>query len=329
MIFVDILLKVALVLIMFNIGLSLKFKNFQKIFKKPKKLSIGLISQIILLPLLAFLIVELSGLPVALKMGIILLASCPGGTSSNFVSYLIKADVPLSVSLTSVNALITLFSIPLIINFFLNFYYGSSQYIRLPFFNTFFNLFFIILIPLILGILVKEKNEKGAYSLEKYLKIISIIALAGVFAIKFFASETGGGSGISFESAFAIFPVLIIFHILSLLMGFFNSKLFKINNKSSITTSIEVGLQNTGLALLIGGSILKNNLMIQPALVYGVFSFFTTLIYGVLMKKYLSERGRKIEIKGIIKRGIEKMKFKIKKRINKNSKDFYNTKFNQ
>ncbi len=290
MIFVDILLKIALVLIMFNIGLSLKFKNFKEVFKKPKKLSIGLISQIILLPLLAFIIVELSGLPVALKMGIIILASCPGGTASNFVSYLIKTDVPLSVSLTSVNTVITLFSIPLIVNFFLSIYYKSSQSINLPFLNTFFNLFFIILIPVMLGILVKEKNEKTAHNIEKYLKVISIIALAVVFVIKFFAPETGGGSGINFEKAFFIFPTLIIFHLVSLFMGFFNSKLFKLNNKSAITIGIEVGLQNTGLALLIGGVILKDNLMTQPALVYGVFSFFTTILFGFLMKKKLIKK---------------------------------------
>ncbi len=328
MVFVDILLKIALVLIMFNIGLSLKFKNFKEIFKKPKKLSIGLISQIILLPLIAFLVVEFSGLPVALKMGIIILASCPGGTSSNFVSYLIKADVPLSVSLTSVNTVITLFSIPLIINLFLNFYYGSSPSVILPFWNTFFNLFFIILIPVILGILIKEKNEKTAYNIERYLKVVSIFALAVVFAIKFFAPETAGGSGINLEKAFFIFPTLIIFHLVSLFMGFFNSKLFKLNNKSAITIGIEVGLQNTGLALLIAGTVLKNNLMTQPALVYGVFSFFTTALFGFLMKRHLVKRERKIGWKNMIKRGFEKIKY-LKKKIKKNSKDFYNLKFNQ
>ena len=290
MVFVDVLLKAALILVMFNVGLSLKFRDFEEVFKKPKKLFVGLFSQIILLPLLAFLILELSNLPVGLKIGILILAVCPGGTASNFVSYLTKVDTPLSVSLTSSNTIITLFSIPLILNLFLGFYYGSSPTVSMPFFETFLNLLIIILIPVFLGILVKEKREKKAYNIERYLKIISIVALASVFIIKFFAPVSNGGTGIGIEEVLFILPVLLVFHLSSLFMGYFNSRLFKINNKSYVTIGIEVGLQNTGLALLVGATILENDLMSQPALVYGLFSFFTTLLYGFLMKRYLVKK---------------------------------------
>ncbi len=289
--FIDFLISVSLALIMFTIGLSLVLKDFKKIFRYPKKLILGLASQIILLPLLTFLIIETLGinLPTEIKMGILILALCPGGTTSNFISYLTKLDTPLSISLTSINTFIVLFSIPFLTNFFLKYYLNSSNSINLPYIKTMLNLFFIIIIPVILGIYIRIKNENFAKKVEKTFKIISISVIAIIFTIKFFASESAGGSGITFQTIWKILPVLLIIHILSLFMGFFNSKFFKINNKSAITIGIEVGLQNTGLALLVTNNLLDSQLMLQPILVYAMFSFFTTTGFALYLKKKLTK----------------------------------------
>ena len=196
--FIDILISIALFLIMFTIGLSLSIRDFKKIFKYPKKLFVGLTSQIILLPLLAFIILGFVNLPVEIKIGILVLMTCPGGSTSNFISYLIKADVPLSISLTSINTLIGLFSIPLIINFFLKYYLGTNNAITLPFFKTMITLLIIVIIPVLIGIYIRLKNQNKAKKIEKNFKIISIILLAIVFGINFFEIKTKEEFGLLF-----------------------------------------------------------------------------------------------------------------------------------
>jgi BASS family bile acid:Na+ symporter len=306
---VDWLIGVALFLIMFTIGLSIDIPDLIRIFKRPKKVFVGLISQLAFLPIIAFIIVQFFDLPISIKLGILILAICPGGTTSNFISYLVRVNTPLSVALTSIGSLLTLITIPLLANLFLNYYLGNGQSIPLPVLKTILNLLILILIPVSIGMFLRHKKEPFSLKLEKKMRYISVILLAFVFLIKFLASESAGGSGITLESALPILPALLILHFVSLFGGLLIARLFKISMRSSATIGIEVGLQNSALALFITGTLLKDSLMTQPILVYVLFSFFTTALFGIFMKEI------------VMKKDIRKFK-NIKEDFHK-SKDFY------
>ncbi len=289
---VDFLIGLALFLIMFTIGLSIDSIDFKRIFKKPKKVFVGLGAQLIFLPLSAFLLLQLFDLPSAIEIGILILAICPGGTTSNFISYLVKLDVPLSIALTTIGSLVTLLTIPILTNIFLVHYFGNAQSISLPFLKTIFNLLILILLPVFMGMFLRDKKEKVSLKLEKIMRYIGVILLGCVFLMKFLASETSGGSGITFEAGFAILPALLLLHFTSLFGGYFIAKGFNITTRSSGTIGIEVGLQNSALALFITGSLLKNSLMTHPILVYVLFSFFTTALFGFSIKAIIAKRNK-------------------------------------
>lgn len=281
---IDIIISITLAIIMFSIGSSLTIKDFKRITKRPREISIGIILQILLLPLLAFIIIELfHNMPVESKIGIIILASCPGGSTSNFISYLVRADVALSISLTAVNSIITLISIPFFVGIALKLYMQKIVNMQLPIGSTIFSIIIIVIVPTILGILVHKKWKKLIDKSRVYIKIISIILLTFIFSIKFFGNTNIGGSGLNKETIIMLLPPLLLLHISSLFIGYFISRRAKLNKKSAATIGMEVGLQNTTLAILIGGTLLQNEAMVSAVLVYAMFSFFTTTGFGLLM----------------------------------------------
>ena len=211
--FIDYLLSAVLMLITFAIGSSLRFANFENIFKKSKPLYLGLFLQMVFLPICAFIIAELVNLPPAEKVGLIIVAICPGGTTSNFISYLIKADTALAVALTAINSLLILLSIPLLSNWAVAIFMGSHTEVSLPILNMVWEVAKIIIIPALLGLFLKT---------------------------------------------------------------------FKLSGVQATTISIEVGLQNTALAILVAGTLIGNTDMTKPALVYAIFSFFTTFIFALI-----------------------------------------------
>ena len=281
---IDIIISITLAIIMFSIGSSLTIKDFKRITKRPREISIGIILQILLLPLLAFIIIGLfHNMPVESKIGIIILASCPGGSTSNFISYLVRADVALSISLTAVNSIITLISIPFFVGIALKLYMQKIVNMQLPIGSTIFSIIIIVIVPTILGILVHKKWKKLIDKSRVYIKIISIILLTFIFSIKFFGNTNIGGSGLNKETIIMLLPPLLLLHISSLFIGYFISRRAKLNKKSATTIGMEVGLQNTTLAILIGGTLLQNEAMVSAVLVYAMFSFFTTTGFGLLM----------------------------------------------
>ncbi len=284
--FVNYLIDIVLALIMFAIGSSLQFKDFAYVFKNPKRIVLGLTLQMLFLPLLAFTIVLFSNLDPVLKVGLFIVSLCPGGTTSNFISYITKVDTALSISLTSINSFLILITIPLFTNIALNNFMHNSGHIRLSFFETASDILRIILLPVLLGLLFNRYFSNISLKIQKPLKWLTVVLLGIMFGIKFFASEEFGGSGISIEDVKAILPYALGIHLLSILISYVISRYVTKDLKSSITIGIEVGLQNTTLALMVTATILQNNEMTKPALVYAIFSFFTTLGFAYFTKKY-------------------------------------------
>ena len=297
--FIDVLVTATLALIMFGVGSSLTVQHFKIIFIKPKPVLVGLMSQMLFLPLLAFLFGYFSNLNVEYKIGLIVLSLCPGGTTSNFMVYLLKGNTALSILMTTLNSMLTLLTIPLMVGFSLDYFLGVSGELMLPFFETMIQIFCVTIIPVLMGLGVRYRIPKLAHKLNQKIAIkffnkafcgsiisIGTIVLLGIiFGIKLFASKNGGGAELSRTDIMAILPIAMLFNFSALLLGFVVAKIFRLKDQNPMTIAIEVGLQNTTLAFLIAGTLLKSPEMQKPALVYAFFSFWTALLFGLLTKQ--------------------------------------------
>jgi bile acid:Na+ symporter, BASS family len=203
----DFLVNAALGLIMFGIGLSLTLPDFKNIFVHPKSLIIALGIQLLLLPSAAFLIAFLSPMNPEMKTGLVLVALCASGASSNLVTHMFRGNVALAISMTSINSFVTLFTIPLLANLALIVFLGHGSEIILPVGRTIFQIFLVTLIPASAGLFVRHIATRTALSLEKPLKFIMPAMLAIVFSIKIFSGEQSGGTGITHDEILLILPI--------------------------------------------------------------------------------------------------------------------------
>lgn len=282
---INILLNVVLGMIMFGLGLSLTKDDFKHLFDQPRALSIGLVSQMLLLPFFAWLIAKQSGLNAEIQVGIMILSVCPGGITSNLVSYYVKGNVALAISLTVCNALLSLFTIPFLVNLFLQHFVHSGRMIELPFWKTMFDIFVVTVMPALLGMLARHQYGNSALKIEKNLNVILPILLLIVFAFKFVAGNDQGGTAMRTSDLKDLSIWMIALNIGSMLTGYIAGMLGKLSFKNRITIAVEVGLHNTALALLIAGDKLGIPAMEKPALVYALYSFVITfLVAWTLMK---------------------------------------------
>jgi BASS family bile acid:Na+ symporter len=283
--FIDILLSSVLALIMLGVGLSLTSGNFKTLFIFPKPLFIGLASQILALPIIAFIISYFSNMSLPFKVGLIILASCPGGTTSGILTYFFKGNVALSVTFTAINSIITLFTIPLLVNLSVLFYYGQSTDIHLSYLETIIQIFSVTIIPAGIGVLIRTYRPGFALKAQRPVKFLLIVALAIIFIIYFFAGRESGGTGITTKEILNILPYALLLNILCMAWGFFLGTVTKLGTKNSYTIGIEASVHNTTLAFLVAGTLLHNQDMVKPSLIYAMFSFWTAIIYSYIIKK--------------------------------------------
>lgn len=281
------LLPVVIGIIMFNLGLGLRLQDFRRIVHNPGSFFVGLFSQMVLLPLLAFGIAGISGLSPEVKVGIVIIAACPGGAVSNLITYYLKGNVPLSISLTSVNSFIILISIPIIVHIALNTFLAESAYIHMPVFYTISRVFLMIIIPVIIGMIVRARTPKRADKLEGILKYGTVVLLAVVYSFVIF--EKNDGSMTSLSRYLEIAPYVFAMNVIGMFIGYFAARLFRFNMAKQITLSVEVGIQNSALAITIAGgaAFLGSHEMALPAVVYGMFTFFNAVIFGLIIRKWL------------------------------------------
>jgi len=284
--YIDFLVSAVLATIMFGVGLSINFNDLRQIYRSPKALILGLVSQMILLPLIAYLAVAFTDLPATVKVGFIILAACPGGTTSGFVTVLFRGNVALSVSLIAVNSLLTLATIPLLVNLALTVFTGRHSAFELPLVASFLQIFFITLLPAMTGVMLRYFKGSIADKIQKPVRTVMIILFAGVYVIIAFAKESSGGSGITGDDLWSILPYAVLINLAGFAAGLGMGLLGKTGLRTSWTIGVEVALQNTTLALLVAGTLIQSNEMVKPALVYALFSFWTALLYGVVVKKY-------------------------------------------
>jgi bile acid:Na+ symporter, BASS family len=289
-ILVDLAVGIVLGLVMFGVGLSLTFSDFKRVIRHPRAFFTGLSVQMVGLPVIAFTISLLAPIPDEIKVGLIILAASPGGATSGFLTYLWKGNVALSLSLTSVNSLLTLFSIPVVVNLGLRVFLGKSSDLHLPFWDTVGHIFFITIIPATLGILIRRRFPRTAAKISIPSKYVMLALLAVVFTIKLFAGKQHGGSGLSYEDFLLITPYALLQNASCLFFGYFFMQYMGLPHTSRITAAMESGVQNTTLAFLIASNMLGNQEMVKPALVYSLYSFWTACIFA-----YVANRAQKLK----------------------------------
>ncbi|MCC7504684.1 MAG: bile acid:sodium symporter family protein, partial [Saprospiraceae bacterium] len=272
-------------LIMFGVGLSLTAADFKRIILHPRAFFTALGAQMVGLPIIAFIISLIAPLPAELKVGFIILSASPGGATSGFLTYLWRGNVALSLSITSVNSFLTLFSIPIVVNIGLQVFLGRETDLHLPFLDTVSHIFFITIIPAALGVLVRRHYPDAADRLSKPAQYVMRVLLAIVFAIKMFAGENYGGAGLTMRDFLIISPIALIQNASCLFFGYFFMKWMGLDHSSRITAAMESGVQNTTLAFLIASTLIGNEEMVKPALVYSLYSFWTACLFAYTSNK--------------------------------------------
>ncbi|MCQ2973512.1 MAG: bile acid:sodium symporter [Bacteroidales bacterium] len=276
----NLLVNITLIIIMLGIGMSLSFNDFKNIFIFPKNIFIGFCSQILLLPLLAFSIAFLAPIEPLQKLGIVLIAFCPVGTTSNILIHLFKGNTALSISMTIVNSILSPFIIPIFISIATSLFCSKAENVNISFWESIIHIFFMVILPAFCGVLLNHFFPKIVNSCQKILKFLLPLLLLVVFSIKIFIGDDNSiCSPITLHEAIIVAPFVILLNILGMYGGFFISKIFCLEKPSQLTVAIETGLQNTALALSISAILTGGCIIEKPILVYAMTTFFTAVIF--------------------------------------------------
>jgi BASS family bile acid:Na+ symporter len=270
-----VILPASLFLIMFGMGLSLRLNDFKDVLKDPKAMTIGLIGQLLVLPLIAFFIAVLLNLSPEIAVGLMIIALAPGGATSNLLTYLSKGDVSLSISLTAVVSLITPFTIPIVAALSMSYFMGSASEFNVPILKTILQLLVITLIPVALGMLVLSRWPNAAKSLENKLKWFSLFFLILIIVL-IVLKNADNVFGFFAQAGLATF----ILNVVVLAVGYQMAKLAKLSHPQAVSIGFEVGIQNGTLALVVAGSLIGNEVMMIPAVTYSLIMFFTGAAFG-------------------------------------------------
>ncbi|GIH28879.1 transporter [Acrocarpospora phusangensis] len=283
-----ILLPAALGLIMLGLGLSLTVADFTNVLARPKAVAIALVAQVLVLPAICFGLVSLFGLDPLLAVGMMLLAASPGGTTANLYSHLFGGDVALNISLTAVNSILAAFTLPVVVNLSLDHFVGDSQDIGLQA-GKVLQVFAIVLIPVAVGMLVRRWQQGFADRMEKPVRILSAVVLAGVIAGAIVQERER-----ILDYLASVGLVAVLFSAISLTVGYWLPRLFQVERRQAIASGMEIGIHNSTLAITIALSptLLNNSTIAIPPAVYGVLMFLTTLVFGYLVRRNAGEPAR-------------------------------------
>lgn len=266
----DVFLPLALFIIMLGMGLSLRLEDFRRVVQHPKATFLGLANQLLILPLMGFALATLFQLPGELAVGFMLLAACPGGVTSNLISHLAKGDTALSISLTAVSSLVTVISIPLIVNASMLHFLSVDQQIEMDVLKTILQIAVITLIPVALGMVIRSRNESFAMKMERPVKIVSAVFLA-LIIVAAILKDRDNILRYFLEAG----PATLALNVVTMAIGFGSARLFRLNSAQSVTVAIESGIQNGTLAIGIALGILHSAPISIPPAIYSLIMFAT------------------------------------------------------
>jgi len=272
---IDIFLPLSLIFIMFTLGLGLTLNDFINLIYTPKVFFVGIMNQMFFLPLVAFIIVSLMGITKEMAVGMMILASCPGGVTSNMLTKIAKGDTALSISYTAVISILTIFTLPIITGLSMNHFMGEETP-PLSVLSLGLTMFLITALPVGIGLLVRFKNKNFADSFEiiatKISTILFIIIILGALASEW---------NTFINNLIQLGPAIFLLMVIMITIGYKSSNWFKMNNEQAVTVAIESGIQNATVGITIGNLIINPgtglSILSIPSGVYGILMYFICL----------------------------------------------------
>ncbi len=266
-----------LMIVMFGMGLTMKLSDFSVVFKRPKDVIIGCLTQFIVMPFLAFALGNIFGLDNELLVGVILVGTCPGGTSSNVITYLSKGDTALSVGMTSINTLLAPFLTPALTYLYL------KTTVSVDIISMFMSIIQVVIIPIGLGLLINKLFENLTQKIKDVLPAVSVTAICLIVgAVVSHNSEKILSTGL------VIFAVVILHNLLGYLSGYLTGVLFKMDLPRKKAVAIEVGMQNSGLATTLAGSAFPDlSMATVPGAIFSVWHNISGAILAWFLNRKL------------------------------------------
>lgn len=280
-------LSIALAVIMLSLGLALTVADFKRVLLYPRAVVLALSCQMLVLPLICFLIVQGFGLPPELAVGMMLLSATPGGVTANLFSHLSNGDVALNITLTAVNSVLCLFTLPLILAFSLAHFMEEGKVVP-PQFGKIMEVFSVVIVPVVIGMWLRSRFPKFAQVLTRPMKFLAGLFLVAIAALVAFRE---------WNTLVEYFPVLgaavLCFNFLSLAIGYGGALLARLDRRQAIAIGMEVGIHNATLAMAIALSpqILNSPTMAVPGSLYGILMLLTATVFGYLVNLRSSAMG--------------------------------------
>jgi BASS family bile acid:Na+ symporter len=272
-------LPVALGVIMLGLGLSLRIADFKRVIVYPKAVAIGLGAQMLILPAICLGIAHAFGLAPELAVGLMLLAASPGGATANLFSHLAKGDVALNITLTAVNSVLSLVTLPLIVNFAMVHFMGQDKTIPMQF-GKVVSVIAVVLVPVVIGMLVRANKPAVADRLDKPVRLVSAVFLVLVIIAAVIKERANVGTYFQQVGLAAL-----SFNLASMAVGYGLPMLFRVERKQAIAIGMEIGIHNGTLAIAIALTVLGNSTMSVPPAIYSLIMFFTAAAFGYVVSR--------------------------------------------
>lgn len=277
-------LPLALFVIMLGMGLGLTVKDFQRVLVEPKAVLLGLVAQLILLPVVGLGLAIAFPLSPELAVGVMVLAACPGGPTSNLITYLVRGNVALSISLTAISSLVTVFSIPLVVNWAMTYFMGAEVSLRLPLLNTIAQIAAITLIPVAIGMTLHRVAPRWAARLEQWVKWLSL-GFLGIIIAGLLVRERANVLSFFVQ----VGSVTLALNVVAMALGYGLARVSQLSEPDAKAISVEVGIQNGTLAIAIASAptLLNMPTMAIPAAIYSLLMFVTSGLFAALLNARL------------------------------------------
>lgn len=274
----NLILPLALAVVMLGLGLGLTLDDFRRVAAMPKPVLIGLGAQTVLLPGVAFALAKLFRLPPELAVGLMLLAASPGGATANIFSHLAKGDVALNITLTATNSLLCLLTLPVILEVSLRHFLGAGNFVPPPVLKV-VEVAVIILVPVVLGMVVRQRAPAFAARMDRPVRAFSLLVLVGVIV----AAIVQEWERIPGYFA-AVGVACLLFNLASLWTGYALPLALRLPRRQAIAIAMEIGIHNGTLAIYIALNVLQNSVISIPAVAYSLLMFVTAGIFAWRVK---------------------------------------------
>ncbi len=276
----DVVLPLALAFIMLALGLGLTFDDFVRVVRRPRDFAVGAVSQILVLPAIAFLLASLWPMAPELALGLMIIAAAPGGVTSNLLTAFARGDVALSISLTAVISLLSVITIPLVVVFAYGHFIGEQAVQDITVADTAISVFLIVTIPVLVGLLVRRFAEGFALRVEPSARTVSAVLFVLVLAGAIYQERNNLASYYA-QAGLATFALNVIMMVTAYLLA----RWFASGAKQRTAIAMECGLQNGTLAIAIAVLLFGGGLATVPATTYSLTMFVTALIYVAVLRR--------------------------------------------